>query len=174
MALAITWSDIVAGLGVNGFVGGASARSADMNQYVLQNLLWLKGRPFTISQDFDGTVFSTSSTSFQDTGKSASYTPTGGRVLIVAFGHTSTQTSGVGQVLTLYEDGVNLGDPTHGMLVAQPYLSGIDAKAPFCIAYVTPTAPSIAAHNWVLMMRATGVATINLRSAQMWAIEIGA
>jgi hypothetical protein len=152
---------------------GELVNASIMNQYVRDNLDWLKGRPTIYESDFDGTFFSTTSSSYQDTGADAILTTTGGRVMIVVFGAAGTGTTGNGAILTLYEDGANKGDATLGM-------QRIDATnsqpaIPFCICYITPTAPTAAAHTWkVYMKNEDNTNIVTITQYQMWAIEIGA
>lgn len=142
------------------------------NQYLRDNLDWLKGRPVAASADFDGTVYSTTSSSFQDTGLAATITTTGGRVLVVAWGSVSVSNSSTAALVTLYEDGVNKGDATEGM---QRFNIATSAVGAFAIAYITPTAPTAAAHTWKLYLRGTdGVQSAIIKQCQIWTIEIGA
>lgn len=172
MPLSATWSDILTTIGTDGFIASTVAQSAKMNQGVLQNLLWLKGRPYALVSDFDGTVFSTTSSTFQDTGIAATLTTTGGRVLVVAFGTVTTADSTIFAHLTMYQDGVNAGHTTEGMVKAKSLSNGL--TAPFCLAYLTPTAPSEAAHTWKVYLRSSGTASVGITQIQMWALEIGA
>jgi hypothetical protein len=146
--------------------------ASDFNTYVRDNFDWLKGRPYISEQDFDGTFFSTTSSSFQDTGADAILTTTGGRVLVVCFGTTVIGNTATSARLTIYEDGVNKGDATEGMQAA---LSTTNGKHPFSMVYITPTAPTAAAHTWKVYLRSTdNTNAITITQYQMWAIEIGA
>lgn len=176
MPLSATWSDILTTIGTDGFIASTVAQSAKMNQGVLQNLLWLKGRPYATAQNFSSSIFTTTSTTFVDTGiTTGSLATTGGRVLVTCFGVTSSAVSNAQRHLTLYEDGANKGDATYGMIFANNYTSAVDTHVPFCIAYITPTAPTAAAHEWKLYMRNNVSAnSIVLRMAHIWALEIGA
>lgn len=143
--------------------------AADLNEQVRDNLLWLKGRPVAVEQDFDDTVWSAVTSSFTDTGINADITTTGGRVLVVAFG-TFASGNTARPIATLYQDGANKGHATYGM--AQ---SSAASKIPFAIVYVTPTAPTAAAHSWKLYVRGTDTSgTTVLYQAHMFAVEIGA
>jgi hypothetical protein len=154
------------------WVDGEIVTAAMMNQYLRDNLDWLKGRPQVNASDFDGTVYSTTSSTFQDTGLSATLTTTGGRVMVVAWGSWLIDNSATNGVLTLYEDGVNVGNSTEGM---QYLVAASNGRVPFAIAYITPTAPTAASHTWKLYLRSTnGVNTANIKQYQMWATEIGA
>lgn len=146
--------------------------SADMNLHLRDNMKWLKGRPYVQANDFDGTVYTTTSSTFQDTGLSATLTTTGGRVMVVAWGSWNINNSVTNAVMTLYQDGSNLGHSTEGVHV----LVGATAhRNGFAIVYITPTAPSAASHTWKLYLRSTDNATgVNIKQYQMWAIEIGA
>jgi hypothetical protein len=151
---------------------GELVNASIMNQYIRDNLDWLKGRPYISEQDFDGTFFSTTSSSFQDTGADAVLTTTGGRVLVLAFGSVTVGNGATSAVLTLYEDGVNKGDATEGM---QYQTSATNGRVPFCMAYITPTAPTAAAHTWKVYLRSTdNTNSAAIKQYQMWAIEIGA
>jgi hypothetical protein len=151
---------------------GELVNASIMNQYVRDNLDWLKGRPYISEQDFDGTFFSTTSSSFQDTGADAVLTTTGGRVLVVAFGTWQPANVATDGKMTVYEDGVNKGDATAGMISTAV---GTGQDTAFCICYITPTAPTAAAHTWKLYLRSTDNTNATLITQyQMWAIEIGA
>jgi hypothetical protein len=153
------------------WTAGEVVTAAMMNQYIRDNLDWLKGRPYISEQDFDGTFFSTTSSSFQDTGADAALTTTGGRVMVVCFGTILTASTATQAYLTIYEDGANKGDASEGMQGG----TNNNARMPFCLVYITPTAPTAAAHTWKTYLRSgdnTNAATI--KAYQMWAIEIGA
>jgi hypothetical protein len=151
---------------------GELVNASIMNQYVRDNLDWLKGRPYGTEQDFDGTFFSTTSSSFQDTGANATLTTTGGRVLVIVFGTTVVGNTATSGRLTIYEDGVNKGDATEGMQAA---LSTTNGKHPFCMVYITPTAPTAAAHEWKIYLRSTdNTNAMSITQYQINAIEIGA
>jgi hypothetical protein len=153
------------------WIDGELVNATLMNTYVRDNLDWLKVRPYISEQDFDGTFYTTSSASFQDTGANGSLTTTGGRVLVVAWGTVLDSSSATSAQLTIYEDGANKGDGTIGM---QALLAN-NTSLPFCMVYITPTAPTAAAHEWKLYMRSTsGANAVSITQYQMWAIEIGA
>jgi hypothetical protein len=154
------------------WASGEVVTAAMMNQYIRDNLDWLKGRPTAYESDFDGTFFNTTSSSFQDTGANADITTTGGRVMVVAFGSFLIGNTATNAVLTVYEDGVNKGDATEGM---QYLVAATNGRVPFCICYITPTAPTAAAHTWKLYLRSTdNTNSANIKQYQMWAMEIGA
>lgn len=154
------------------WVEGEIVTAALMNEVIRDNLDWLKGRPYIQANDLDGTVYSTTSSTFQDTGLSATLTTTGGRVMVVAWGSFLVGNSATNAVLTIYEDGVNQGNATEGM---QYLVAGSNGRVPFCIVYITPTAPTAASHTWKLYLRSTdNVNTANIKQYQMWATEIGA
>jgi hypothetical protein len=152
---------------VDGVVQGA----AWFNQYLKDNLEWLKGRPYVQEQDFDGTFFTTSSATFQDTGADAALTTTGGRVMVVCWGTILVASTSTNGYLTIYEDGVNKGDATAGMQTAVQN----SPPVPFSMVYITPVAPTAAAHTWKVYLRSSsGAANVSITQYQMWAIEIGA
>lgn len=154
------------------WAAGEVVTAAMLNQYVRNNLDWLKGRPYVSEQDFDGTFFSTSSSSFQYTNANTTLTTTGGRVMVVVFGTIVIGNTATSARITLYEDGVNKGDATEGMVGVQ---GNTGFKFPFCIIYITPTAPTAAAHDWRIYLRSTNnTDPISFTQYQMWAIEIGA
>lgn len=156
---------------------GEIVTAALLNAHLRDNLEWLKGRPLATEQDFDGTVFSTTSSTFQDTGVNVALTTTGGRVLVVVFGTIGETTSVNKGYLTLYQDGVNVGDATWGMIAEEHYNAGAVSEIvhPFCIAYHTPTAPTAGAHEWKLYLRSANNSTAWLvKTAHIWAMEIGA
>lgn len=178
MALTATYADPVTGIGADGFESFTKLAAADANEYILQNIMYLKsGRALATEQDFDGTVFSTTSSTFQDTGVNVALTTTGGRVLVVVFGTIGETTSVNKGYLTLYQDGVNVGDATWGMIAEEHYNAGAVSEVvhPFCIAYHTPTAPTAGAHEWKLYLRSANNSTAWLvKTAHIWAMEIGA
>jgi hypothetical protein len=154
------------------WASGEVVTAAMLNQYVRDNLDWLKGRPYIQEQDFDGTFFSTTSSTFQDSGADAVLTTTGGRVMVVAWGSVLIGNTATNAVLTLYEDGSNVGNATEGM---QYLVAATNGRVPFCICYITPTAPTAAAHTWKVYLRSTdNTNSANIKQIQMWAIEIGA
>lgn len=147
--------------------------AADLNEQVRDNLLWLKERPIANESDFDGTFFNTTSSTWQDTGADAALTTTGGRVLVVAFGGVYVGGSSTAAHLTLYQDGSNVGNATEGMMQARNPANAL--YSPFAIVYITPAAPTAAAHTWKLYMKSSdNAANVYIRAYQMWAIEIGA
>ena len=153
---------------------GEVVTAAYLNQYLRDNLDWLKGRPVIYASDFDLTVYSTTSSTFQDTGLSATLTTTGGRVMVVAFGTLGGNTASNWKILSLYQDGTTTGDATYGTQIA---LSAGNATLyhPFSIVYITPTAPTAASHTWKLYMRnSDNTNAVTIVQYQMWAIEIGA
>jgi hypothetical protein len=116
MPLTPNFPDIVTGLGVNGFVGGETARAAQMNTYVLEPLLYLKD-PATATFNNDAVGQNVTSTSLVDiTGATGTITTTGGRVQVGAM--LSVNQNGAAQDVpfTLLIDGVNQGDASNGML----------------------------------------------------------
>lgn len=155
------------------YVDGVLIDAADLN-LVRDNLEWLKGHPYGTEQDFDGTVYSSSSTSFADTGiTSGSLTTTGGRVAVACFGTFGGAIgNNVVAALTLYEDGVNMGDATLGMTAQSSYSSGTTHRKPFGMFYITPTAPSAGAHEWKLYAK-TSADTLVLYAAFIAAFELG-
>jgi hypothetical protein len=150
---------------------GEIVTAALLNTHLRDNLDWLFGRPQANESDFDGTFSSTSSSSFTDTGANADITTTGGRVMVVVFGSTLVASSSTTGYLTLYEDGVNKGDATLGMQTV--FGNGIPCV--FAIIYITPTAPTAAAHSWKLYARSSNNTNlVSVTQYQMWALEIGA
>jgi hypothetical protein len=153
------------------WVAGEVVTATLLNQYVRDNLDWLKGRPYVSQQDFDGTFYAATTAVFADTGAASALTTTGGRVMVVAFGACyGSNTADIS--LTIYEDGVNKGDATLGMTT--DYTTNA-SSVPFCICYITPTAPTAAAHTWRLYAKGDDSSgNIAVTQVQMWAIEIGA
>jgi hypothetical protein len=154
------------------WASGEVVTAAMLNQYVRDNLDWLKGRPYGTEQDFDGTFFSTTSSSFQDTGANSTLTTTGGRVLVLCFGTWIIGNTATGGRMTIYEDGVNKGDATEGMI---RFVGVTNAATGFCFAYITPTAPTAATHEWKIYLRSTdNTNAMSITQYQINAIEIGA
>lgn len=138
--------------------------AADLNEQVRDNLLHLKARPVARASDYDGTVSSTSSTSFVDvTGASVSITTSGSsRLLILASGTWANSGLSESQ-LTVDLDGTNLGDATYGMNRLNP--SRGDSFGAFSITHLTSAAVSNAAHTVKLLYKTnSGTVVISLFS----------
>jgi hypothetical protein len=117
MALTAQFTDIVANLGVNGFSGGNRARAAEINTNVLEPLLYLKTRNMTAISDWDGTVASTSSTTFVDiTGATANITipTTGGRIKITVFVEFTPSVNN--PYIAVLLDGANISHSSNGIM----------------------------------------------------------
>lgn len=157
------------------WAAGDLLKAADYNQYIRDNLDWLKGRPWGYVYDFDGTVFTTTSSSFQAVASTDAVTTTGGRVLVLAWGTVLLPTaSGVVAYVTIYEDGANKGDATEGMASSVAYTSAVLTRMPFCLAYVTPTAPTPGDHEWKIYIRNSDNAnTVGFKTIGLSAFEIG-
>ena len=116
MALTANFPDIVAGLGINGFSGGNRARSAEVNSYVLEPLLYLKASPYARVVDQDGTVGNTTSTSFVDAPGASCSIDTDGTSRLAIWGHITGHSGGnFTSLLQLAVDGAAQGDATYGV-----------------------------------------------------------
>ena len=167
MALTPNFPDIIAGLGINGFGGGNRARSAEVNSYVLEPLLYLKARPILYVRDTDGTVSNTTSSSFTDiTGASGSIaTINSGKLLIIGMGYfTGGPTSST--YFTFSIDGVDQGDATYGLWGGYQWHS---QKAGL-FTYVS-AALSDGAHTVKLRYKADGV-TLTCSNFTLFAMEV--
>jgi hypothetical protein len=177
MALTATWADIVTGLGINGFSGGNRARAAEMNSYVLQNIMWLNANALRYlggAVDYDGTVLTTSSTSFVAvTGiTTGTVTTRGGTVLVLAMMTTAgAGTGGNYHAATIYQDGAAVAGSDVNLGLTNYQAS---TKSNLVIAYVTPTAPSAAGHTFAAYVRTSnGAESVIVSQAGIYAFEIG-
>jgi hypothetical protein len=97
------------------WVAGEVVTAAIMNQYIRDNLDYLKARPLLDVSDLDGTVSNTTSTSFVDiTGASGDITSSTGRILCIA----TLTVSGNGannSVYTFSVGGTDAGNATYGL-----------------------------------------------------------
>lgn len=124
-----------------------------MNTHVRDNLDYLKARPVARFADLDGTVASTTSTSFVDlTGASVSITTSGSsRLLILAQGVWSVNVDLTTAYAAVLIDGTNQGDATLGSLHNQMRIALM--QTPWTIAFVTSAAVSDGAHTVKLQYR---------------------
>jgi hypothetical protein len=97
------------------WTAGEVVTAAIMNQYIRDNLDYLKARPVARVSDLDGTVSNTSSTSFVDvTGATVDITTSGtSRLLIIANFEWGLNVAASAYMAALV-DGTNLGDATNG------------------------------------------------------------
>lgn len=123
------------------------------NEQVTNNLDYLKARPVARAADQDGTVISTSSTSWTDvTGASVAITTSGSsRLMIIASGTLNPGGTGNTIYVTSDIDGTNQGDATTG----QAYAS-LANSAPFAICFITGAAVADGAHTVKLRVRVSG------------------
>jgi hypothetical protein len=139
---------------------GEIVTAAMLNQYLRDELDYLKARPVARVSDLDGTVSNTSSTSFVDvTGATVSITTSGSsRLLIMANWWWSTSVSLI-PYMTALVDGVNQGDATAGLASLS---SGINTPAMGSFVFITTAAVSDAAHTVKLQYKTnTGTLTIS-------------
>lgn len=141
-----------------------------LNAHLRDNLDYLKARPVSAASDYDGTVASTTSTSFTDlAGMSVSITTSGSSKLrISAAGAGDSGGTGVSLYITALVDGTNQGNATYGM--AQIKLSGTGG---FSIDFVTPSAVSDGAHTVKLQFRSSTGASVSVSHASLVVEEVG-
>lgn len=141
-----------------------------MNAHVRDNFDYLKARPVARTADYDGTVFSTSSTSFVDiTGASVSITTSGSsRLLILACVNLTGVGLSNGEVTALL-DGVNLGDASAGM--CRINMARHDILHNYVITHVTSAAVSDGAHTVKLQLK-TAAGTLSVVQFSLNALEV--
>jgi hypothetical protein len=131
-----------------------------LNQYLRDELDYLKARPVARVSDLDGTVSNTTSTSFVDiTGASVSITTSGSSRLLIT-GHVMWGNSGVyAGVLTVLIDGVNVGDATNGVMSQNsPATAGSPAGSNNAFSWITTAAVADGAHTVKLQYRTQNAA----------------
>lgn len=140
-----------------------------LNAHLRDNLDYLKARPTSVVSDFDGTVASTTSTSFTDlSGMSVNITTSGSSKLrIDASGSANSGGTGVACYVTVLVDGTNQGNATYGMAHVQ--LSG---TAGFSISFVTAAAVSDGAHTVKLQFRSSTGASVSVVLASLVVSEV--
>ena len=142
--------------------------STMLNTHLRDNLDYLKARPVARFADVDGTVISTSSTSFVDvTGASVSITTSGSsRLLILASG--TINPGGTANVIyvTADIDGTNQGDATAGLTQGAYANTGS-----FAICFATAAAVADGAHTVKLRVRVSG-GTLSITQASLVVMEV--
>jgi hypothetical protein len=105
------------------------------NTHIRDNFEYLKLRAATSWSDLDGTVFSTSSTSFVDiTGATISPTVTAGARLLIVYSGTANASASSSGMIDLMIDGVSVGHATDGTLYMAP---AVASNVPFQNQYLT-------------------------------------
>lgn len=142
-----------------------------MNTHVRDNLDYLKARPVARFADLDGTVLSTTSTSFVDvTGASVSITTSGSsRLLIMTSGSVQSTGATSACYFTLVVDGTNQGDASLGVQGVQA-ITGTDT--PFSSVFITSAAVSDGAHTVKVQFRTTGGVTSAVRQISFAVLEV--
>lgn len=142
-----------------------------LNTHVRDNLDYLKARPVARVSDLDGTVTSTTSTSFVDmTGASVSITTSGSsRLLILAQGVWSGSLDFTTAYVAALIDGTNQGDATLGNLHNQMRIASM--QTPWTIAFVTSAAVSDGAHTVKLQYR-TNSGTLTVQQISIAVLEV--
>lgn len=140
-----------------------------MNTHVRDNLDYLKARPVARFADLDGTVASTTSTSFVDlTGASVSITTSGSsRLLIMAHVVWQVSVATLGTI-TAVVDGTNQGDATQGII----YQNLASSRAACSFQFVTSAAVSDGAHTVKLQYKVDGASTLTINQVNMCVLEV--
>jgi hypothetical protein len=153
---------------------GEIVTAAMLNQYLRDELDYLKARPVARVSDLDGTVSNTTSTTFVDiTGATASITTSGSsRLKIEASGVWNMTAGAYNGFITVDIDGVNIGDATNGII--KGYATHIGANAGvWALTFTTTAAVSDAAHTVKLRYRTdNGAATLTIQQFSMTVMEV--
>lgn len=169
MALTAAYHDPVTEIGTDGFQSFTKLPAAVANK-LLENDMYLKARPILIVQDLDGTIMSTSSTSFVNvTGMSGSITTVGSSKLLLMASFHWIQTGAPSTCYaTVAVDGTNQGHATNGLIAN----TGSTTIAVFaCLQHVT-AALSDATHTVALRTRVSS-GSIDFKMATLIAAEVG-
>ena len=143
-----------------------------MNTHVRDNLDYLKARPVARFADLDGTIASTTSTSFVDiTGASVSITTSGSsRLLILASYYWLINATAATGYITAVVDGVNQGDASLG--INQFFFGGTQTlSGTGSIVFLTSAAVSDGAHTVKLQYRTT-TNTLSMQQLSMAVLEV--
>lgn len=132
------------------WVAGEIVTASLLNTHLRDMMDYLKARPAARASDLDGTVLSTSSTSFVDvTGASVSITTSGSsRLLILASGVFDTGAGVETIYVTAVVDGVNQGDSSIGFTQ-----SLTNEPQSWSLVHLTSAAVSDGAHTVKLQAR---------------------
>jgi len=115
MALTAEWSDPVTGIDADGFASLTKFQAAQANEFILQNIMYVKARPIVMVSDLDGTVSNTTSTSWADiTGATVDITTSGDSKLRIDANIVFSQTASSISYFTVLVDGTNQGNATYG------------------------------------------------------------
>jgi hypothetical protein len=139
---------------------GEIVTAAMLNQYLRDELDYLKARPVARVSDLDGTVSNTSSTSFVDiTGATTSITTSGSSRLLIAANISWSHSVGAQTLfVTALVDGTNQGDATNGITWGA---SASTIVYSLSMVHITTAAVSDAAHTVKLQYRiSSGTATV--------------
>jgi hypothetical protein len=148
---------------------GEIVTAAMLNQYLRDELDYLKARPVARVTDLDGTVSNTSSTSFVDiTGATVSITTSGSSRLLIAGNVCWSESSAASAFLTALVDGTNQGDATNG-IVYETALTTAQHVAAF--SFITAAAVTDAAHTVKLQYR-TSANTLTVASFSLIVMEV--
>lgn len=151
---------------------GEIVTAAMLNEQVRDNLLWLMARGLTPTSDFDGTVGSTTSSSFTDIGNSFSLTTVKANavVLCVCSGTAIQGNNADTYNLTLAVDGTNIGDSSRGMAQL-----GAATNTTYTFALIYPyLVASAGAHTLKLQAKRSAgtMAAITITAMNLWAWEL--
>jgi hypothetical protein len=148
---------------------GEIVTAAMLNQYLRDELDYLKARPVARVSDLDGTVLSTTSATFVDiTGATVNITTSGSsRLLILASGSATFPNANVSYVTALV-DGTNQGDSSLGMV------SGTFATTPvpWSLVFLTSAAVADGAHTVKLQARITAGGTLVISQFSLTVLEV--
>jgi hypothetical protein len=151
------------------WVAGEVVTAALLNQYVRDNLDYLKDRPVAAVSDLDGTVSSTTSASFVDiTGASVSITTSGSSRLLILASGSAAFPNGNTSYITALVDGTNQGDATWGLVAG----TNATAPLPWSLAFLTSAAVADGAHTVKLQHKISSGASMVIYSFALTVLEV--
>jgi hypothetical protein len=151
------------------WASGEVVTAAIMNQYIRDNLDYLKARPVARVSDLDGTVSNTSSTSFVDvTGATVNITTSGTSRLLIAGNVCWSENVAANAFLTALVDGTNQGDATNG-IVYETSLTTAQHVAAF--SFITAASVADGAHTVKLQYK-TSANTLTVTSFSLIVMEV--
>lgn len=147
-----------------------TVNAADMNEQLRDNLLYLKARPVLAVQDLDGTIMSTSSTSWVGvTGMSGSITTVGSSKLLLMASFHWIQTGAPSTCYaTVAIDGTDQGHATNGLIAN----SGSTTIAVFSSFNHVTAALADGAHTVALRTRVSS-GSVDFKVASLVVMEVG-
>lgn len=154
------------------WAAGEVVTASLLNTHLRDMMDYFKARPVARVSDLDGTVGSTTSTSFVDiTGATVNITTSGSSsLLIMASGSWNGSGATNNGYITALVDGVNQGDATNGMTGLIQYAVGNGSWWGF--TYVTSAAVSNGAHTVKLQFRTSAGVTCIITTYSLAVMEV--